>query len=682
MKNVKLSVKLIGGFAVTVVIILVVGFNAQYQQLKLYTNTEILVQESIPGMQSILALRTEQNHIASIMRTLLTPFISTEQRQNLQEILGTAKETCLREEENFSRLEVANTVQGDWQQYQSVFQKWDESNRKAVELSNQLIATGLTNPVQLLIDFADFDAVHQEVIRQFRALFLTGTPVDEQFMDRSSSQGAWLGTIISGNEQINKIVEELKSLEKEFTESMQEIRRLNANDGSYDAEFTAKLNLYPTAEKMFAKIHEIKQIASAAYDIFKEMNRVLLEEGAVHQKETFAVLDKITASLNEYSQATVAESREVRNRAKFIELGGMAAGIMAAISLGVTLAIIITRPLKKGVHFAEMMASGDLTGKIDVERGDEIGTLVKSLNAMSEKLRALVKETKNGIANVDDASDRLTEVSGVMVEGAKSAAVYSTQVAAAAGEMSARQNSIAAAIEEASVNASMVAAAVEEMHVTVKGIADDSGRAQEITSQAVDQSNRASSRIDDLGLAAEGINKVTETITEISSQINLLALNATIEAARAGEAGKGFAVVANEIKDLAKQTANATLEIRNQIAGIQGATSTTVIEIKEIGSIISAIDEIVSRIAVAVDEQSAVTEEIAKNVALVSTGISEVSENVSQNSVKSAEITADINDVSARAEEIRDGSLKVMKSAEQLTAVAKELKLVTDAFRV
>jgi len=682
MKNVKLSFKLIGGFAVTVVIIFVVGFNAQYQQRTLYKNTEILVQESIPGMQSILTLRTEQNHIASIMRTLLTPFISSEQRRSSQEILGAAKETCLREEENFSRLEVAATVQEDWRQYQTAFQKWDESNRKAVELSNQLIEMGLTNPVQLLIDFADFDAVHQEVIRQFRALFLTGTPVDEQFIEKSSSLGQSLGAIKSGNAQINKIVDELKSLEKEFTESVQEIRRLYANDGSYDAEFTAKLNLYPTAEKMFAKIHEIKQIASTAYDIFKKMNRVLLDEGAEHQAETFAVLDKITVSLNEYSQATVAESSEVRNKAKFIELTGMGIGIVAAITLGVALAIIITRPLKKGVHFAEMMASGDLTGKIDVERGDEIGTLVKSLNAMSAKLRALVGETKKGIANVDEASDRLTAVSGVMVEGAKSAAVHSSQVAVAAGEMSARQHSIAAAIEEASVSATMVAAAVEEMHVTVKGIADDSGQAKEITAQAVAQSNRASARIDDLGKAAEGINKVTETITEISSQTNLLALNATIEAARAGEAGKGFAVVANEIKDLAKQTASATLDIRKQITGIQDATSTTVIEINEIGSIISAIDEIVSRIAVAVAEQSAVTEEIAKNVAMVSTGIAEVSENVSQNSMQSGEITADINDVSARAEEIRDGSFEIMKSAEQLTAVAKELKLVTDAFRV
>lgn len=93
-------------------------------------------------------------------------------------------------------------------------------------------------------------------------------------------------------------------------------------------------------------------------------------------------------------------------------------------------------------------------------------------------------------------------------------------------------------------------------------------------------------------------------ITEISEQTNLLALNATIEAARAGEAGKGFAVVANEIKELARQTADATSEIKEQIEGIQGSTSGTVSEIDEILKVINDVNEIVSNIATAVEEQS------------------------------------------------------------------------------
>ncbi len=119
---------------------------------------------------------------------------------------------------------------------------------------------------------------------------------------------------------------------------------------------------------------------------------------------------------------------------------------------------------------------------------------------------------------------------------------------------------------------------------------------------AVDKTNSTFKRMAELGSAGQEISKVTETITEISEQTNLLALNATIEAARAGEAGKGFAVVANEIKGLAKQTAEATLEIRQRIDAIQSSTSTTITEMEQINTVINDVNSIVTTIASAVEQ--------------------------------------------------------------------------------
>ena len=130
-------------------------------------------------------------------------------------------------------------------------------------------------------------------------------------------------------------------------------------------------------------------------------------------------------------------------------------------------------------------------------------------------------------------------------------------LATSAEEMSVNMQSVASSMEQASVNVQLVASAAEEMNTTTGGIADSLVTAFTITQQAVKESDAVSKSMTTLGAAAQDINKVTETITEISDQTNLLALNATIEAARAGEAGKGFAVVANEIKELAKQTAGA-----------------------------------------------------------------------------------------------------------------------------
>jgi len=118
--------------------------------------------------------------------------------------------------------------------------------------------------------------------------------------------------------------------------------------------------------------------------------------------------------------------------------------------------------------------------------------------------------------------------------------------------------------------------AAEEMSATVTEIAGNTSKARQVTEEAVAKTGSASQRMDELGVAAQQISKVTETITEISEQTNLLALNATIEAARAGDTGKGFAVVPNEIKELTKQTAEATLEIRERIGAIQSSTEMTV----------------------------------------------------------------------------------------------------------
>jgi methyl-accepting chemotaxis protein len=151
--------------------------------------------------------------------------------------------------------------------------------------------------------------------------------------------------------------------------------------------------------------------------------------------------------------------------------------------------------------------------------------------------------------------------------------------------MSRNQDTIVSSIEASSTNASMVAAASEEMNATIGEIAKNAENGRSISDQAVSKAKDASSQMNELGDAAQSIGKVVETINDISEKVNLLALNATIEAARAGDAGKGFAVVANEIKDLAKQTASATQEIKSKIENIQGSTKNTIAVIDEIGGV-------------------------------------------------------------------------------------------------
>jgi methyl-accepting chemotaxis protein len=185
-----------------------------------------------------------------------------------------------------------------------------------------------------------------------------------------------------------------------------------------------------------------------------------------------------------------------------------------------------------------------------------------------------------------------------------------------------------------------------------------------------------------LGQSAQDIGKVTETITSISNQTNLLALNATIEAARAGAAGKGFAVVATEIKELAKQTAAATEDIKDKIASVQNSTTGTVADIEKVMGVIREISDIVTTIATAIEEQSVVTKDIASNISQATMGVDDANHRVSQTSTVAQTVAMDISGVSMAGVNISNGSQQVQSSAQELSQLAEQLRGMVLAFKV
>jgi methyl-accepting chemotaxis protein len=207
-------------------------------------------------------------------------------------------------------------------------------------------------------------------------------------------------------------------------------------------------------------------------------------------------------------------------------------------------------------------------------------------------------------------------------------------------------------------------------------------KARSITSEAVTQTESSSGQINELGQSARDIGKIVETITDISEQVNLLALNATIEAARAGDAGKGFAVVANEIKELARQTAGATNEIRQRVEGIQSSTQGAVMGIGSIARVVDEVNQIVGSIATAVEEQSVTTQEIAKNVTQTSQGLGDVNANISRSSTVAAQIAQEIGEVKHAAGEMSANSIQVNDSSEALSHLAKQLNEMVGRFKV
>ncbi|MGM0418757.1 MAG: methyl-accepting chemotaxis protein [Thermodesulfobacteriota bacterium] len=358
--------------------------------------------------------------------------------------------------------------------------------------------------------------------------------------------------------------------------------------------------------------------------------------------------------------------------------------IVLSICIILLARFIILKPVNLALDFAKKISSGDLTARMELNRKDELGALVHSLNGMGDSLKEMfqIQALRKLVENLSSDSANLKKISLKMTEEIENTAEKSNTVSNEAVEMTDNIGEVSEALEESTANISAVAAGAEEMTSTIQEIAENTSKTSSITKDAVEKTKGASERIDFLGGAAKEIGEVTTTIRDISDQTNLLALNATIEAARAGEAGKGFAVVAEEIKNLALQTSNATADIAEKIKNIQDSTDKTVSDINGIGSTIDEVDSLVSSIAAAIEEQSATTAEISESVNHASSKISGVNETMTENSGSVSRITKDISEISKITEELRGGSRQVSESSEDLEALSSEVRKLVDRFKI
>jgi methyl-accepting chemotaxis protein len=363
----------------------------------------------------------------------------------------------------------------------------------------------------------------------------------------------------------------------------------------------------------------------------------------------------ITVSLNNLAKAEDQAAQQQRDAAaasestaRMVTIGLIAGALAFALALGVLVSRAIAGPLRETVTVLEGLAEGRLDQRLTVTGRDEVGRMAGALNTALDRLTATLRGINTSVGTLASASEQLTAVS--------------TQMRSSASRSASRAEAVSDASRQISQNITTVSAGAEEIGSSISEIARSTSSAAEVAGKAVRISTEAGTILQQLGTSSAEIVNVVKIITNIAQQTNLLALNATIEAARAGDAGKGFAVVAGEVKELAQETASATEDIRTRVSAIEADSAAAVSAIAEIGAVIDQINNTQTAIAAAVEEQTATTNEMSRNVGEVAGGSHQISANVAEVAEAAAETTNAAGNTASAADDLARVAAELQRS--------------------
>ncbi|MFD0485175.1 methyl-accepting chemotaxis protein [Kineococcus sp. GCM10028916] len=434
-----------------------------------------------------------------------------------------------------------------------------------------------------------------------------------------------------------------------------QLQQLTADDAVYDEAWKAYLASSPAApateraqiEALVAKYRDARQqlITYAKAGDVASFITYRASTTTPITKEAFAQLDKVSGLEKQAAKDMATKGSSDYHGAVTLLLTIGAAALVVAVVVAVVVARSIARPLAATLSVVQGLATGRLDQRVGITTRDEVGQLASALDATMDRLTDTVRRIAGNATTLAASSEELTSVA--------------TQLSSGAEESSSQAQVVSAATEEISANIGTVAAAGDEMSAAIREIATSTAEASMTAASAVAAAGAAGDTLDRLSASSREIGEVVKLITSIAEQTNLLALNATIEAARAGEMGKGFAVVAGEVKELAQQTARATEEIVAKVGSTQSDAAAAAAAISEITEVIARIDGLQSTIAAAVEEQSATTSEMVRNVTEVSSGTQEISRNISGIAAASDQTTSGASHTATTAGEVSRAAVEL-----------------------
>ena len=388
---------------------------------------------------------------------------------------------------------------------------------------------------------------------------------------------------------------------------------------------------------------------------FAKANDLVIGAEITNYNTAAAALQKLADSSNSQLLIDVQSAADTASRNKVVVLTVLLLGV---VLVGFVVLMVVRsigepiRGLRDRLHDIAN-GDGDLTARVDEHGNDEITDVSKLFNQFVGQIGEIIAHVAASAQTVAAAAEELSTTT--------------TQISSSSEEASVQASSVADLAGNVSGNVQAVASGAEQMGAAITEIARNTTEAARVAQHGLEVVTSANQTVTQLGDSSQEIGEVLRVIAAVAAQTNLLALNATIEAARAGELGKGFAVVAGEVKDLARETAQATEDISRRVAAIQNDAQSAVTSVSQIGEAMQNITEYQVVISAAVDEQIATTSDMSRNVA--------------DAAAATTDIAHDISGVSEASMSTAAGVTQSLQALQELAAMSGELQSMVSRFK-
>ncbi|TGK00007.1 methyl-accepting chemotaxis protein [Leptospira langatensis] len=357
---------------------------------------------------------------------------------------------------------------------------------------------------------------------------------------------------------------------------------------------------------------------------------------------------------------------------------------------------LITSGLLEAIGFSEKIADGDLTASAEIQREDEIGKLLKSMDTMKGNLSRIILDIKTSSTKLNQTSDKMAESSRNFSDVAQTQASAAEESSAAVEELAASADNVRHSMEKAIENMKEIDSNVVLLREQIGTINNEMQTLSKVASESQERAitgenamGATNQAMDEIGESASRINEILSIITEISEKTNLLALNAAIEAARAGEAGKGFAVVAEEIGKLASQTSSSVQEIGELVDSTNNAVHNGNTKVKEASEILrklrTSVDSFglsAKKVLDSVSTQEKNTQDIHQSATFLMNFSLQIEEAVQEQKRATDEITKTILSISEGTQEVASGADDLTSYSGEMHGQSEGLLRSVDQFKL